>query len=185
MKIVSVVDYEERADWELIAEGAVTLFWRKPQFEKCKNDLRLLDYRMVEIVCTNRKEFAGDLGSGLGWKEQFGYEPWDGNLNALNDGLRYPPFGSTGCLALCFERFDRLVAESPQLADGILDVVELQSRNQLLKGRRLLAIVQTNDGSFSTQNLGGRQARWNRAEWLNVARTPGDGNTDERKSPPD
>ena len=160
----------KRADWELIADGAVTLFWRKALLDNAKGSLRLLDYRLVEVVCTTVDKFASDLGSGLNWMEQFGYEPWTGNLNALNDGLRDPPFGPTGCLALCFERFDRMIAEDPRFANGLLDVVEYQSRNQLLKGRRLLALVQTDDGSFFTKKLGGRAAGWNQAEWMNSTR---------------
>src|SRR6202041_350727 len=104
---------------------------------------------------------TSELGSGLHWMAQFGYEPWTGNLNALNDGLHNPPFEPANCLALCFEGFHRINAEDRQFANGVLDVIEHQSRNQLLLGRRLLALVQTDDGSFSTQSLGERRALWN------------------------
>jgi hypothetical protein len=160
-----------RADWELLAGGAVTLFWRKTLFDAAKAAIRSLDYRLVEVVCTTSDQFTADLGSGLNWRGQFGYEPWTGNLNALNDGLRDPPFGPTGCLALCLEGFHQLVAENASLANGVLEVIEYQSRDQLLLGRRLIALVQTNDGSFSATGLGARGATWNQAEWLNSSRS--------------
>lgn len=160
-----------RADWELIAEGAVTLFWQKERFYEAKASLRSLNYTVVELACTTVEKFTFELSSGLDWIGQFGYEPWTGSLDALNDGLRDPPFGPSGCLALCFERFDLLIAQDAPLANGVLDVVEYQSRDQLLKGRRLLALVQTDDGSFSTPALGGRAAWWNQAEWLNSSRS--------------
>ncbi|KQW71387.1 hypothetical protein ASE17_00330 [Phenylobacterium sp. Root77] len=163
-------DDKLRADWELLAHGAVTLFWRKRLFDDAKEALRALDYRLVEVLCTTSDQFTADVGFGLNWLGQFGYEPWTGNLDALNDGLRDPPFGPTGCLALCLEGFHQLIAENPTLANGVLDVIEYQSRNQLLIGRRLLALVQTNDGSFHAAALGARGATWNQAEWLNSSR---------------
>jgi hypothetical protein len=160
----------QRADWPLISEGAVTLFWRTAVLNDVKDELRRLHYRVVEVSCATVDEFISDLSAGLNWMEQFGYAPWTGNLNALNDGLRDPSFGPANCLALCFEGFHRIDAEDRDLAQAVLDLIESQSRNHLLLGRRLLALVQTDQASFFTPELGGRKARWNGREWLNSAR---------------
>lgn len=163
-------DGDDSTDLEFIAEAAVTLFWRTSLFEDAKQRLRSLNYHTVEITCFTRDQFVVELGDGLEWKRRFGYEPWHGGLDAFDDGLDDPPFSVAGCLALCFERFDRIVAADPQWAVAVLDVIERQSRNHLVHGRRLVALVQTADGSFHTGPLGGAPASWNQAEWLNAKR---------------
>ena len=161
----------ERADWPFIRECAVTLFWRKDLFSKAKTDVRTLGYEVLEVVCDSPDQVIKRISDGLNWSEQFGYEPWTGNLNALDEGLAGAPFPESSCFALCFEGYHQLVDHDRSFAIGLLDVVETQSRNHLVDGRRLIALVQTDDGSFETEKLGGNAARWNWQEWLNAART--------------
>jgi hypothetical protein len=112
--------------------GAVTLFWRQALFDEAKVSLRQLDYTLLEVVCDTTERLVSEMSSGLNWAAQFGYEPWTGNLNALRDGLTEVPFGQSGCLALCFQSFHRVVDQNDAFARGLLDVVEYQSRNHLL-----------------------------------------------------
>jgi len=161
----------ERADWPFIREGAVTLFWRKELFSKAKADVQALGYEALEIACNSPEGVIQRISDGLKWSAQFGYEPWTGNLDALDEGLAGAPFSESGCFALCFEGYHRLVDHDRAFAIGLLDVVETQSRNHLVDGRRLIALVQTDDGSFETQKLGGSAARWNWPEWFDAART--------------
>jgi len=46
------------------------------------------------------------------------------------------------------------------------DRLEYQARNHLVAGRRLVALVQTVDASFSADGLGKRDATWTAAEWM-------------------
>ena len=153
-------------DWQFLADGAVNLFWRKELFDQAKAALTGVGYDLIEIKYRTLDEFCGQLGAALKWKEQFGYEPWTGNLDALNDGLRTVPFPSSKRMAICIEAFHRLVDQQAQMAQGLLDVIEHQARNRLLLGHRLLALVQTDDGAFESTNLGARRAQWNDAEWM-------------------
>ena len=94
----------------------------------------------------------------LKFKEQFGYDEWTGNLDALNDAFRCLDTDPETGLVLCFLRYDLLKAENPQLADGVLDMIERNSRDHLLFGRRLLALVQSDDPRIQFHPLGARAA---------------------------
>jgi len=107
------------------------------------------------------------LSEGLRWHDQFGYAPWTGNLDALNDSLRdQPAFSPCGCLAICIEDFDKLVSVDREFAWKLLDILEYQSRDNLLLGRKLVALIQTNDNRYEADNIGARHAQWNRHERL-------------------
>lgn len=156
----------DRADWELLRHGAITLFWREERFEASKAELGALGYRLLEIACVTPSQFRRAVSEALGW----GDGAWDGNLNALNDGFAAFPFGDCPDVAICLRDFHVIAGEEPAFAHGVLDIIEDWSRNHLLTGRRLLALVQTNDVNFRCEGLGGRSASWNAAEWLNAAR---------------
>ncbi|MBL8555653.1 MAG: hypothetical protein JNL41_15375 [Phenylobacterium sp.] len=160
----------DRADWELLRHGAITLYWRDGRFEAGKADLRALGYRLIEITCATPGQFRRAISDALEWTARFGDEPWDGNLNALNDGFSRFPFGDDADVALCLRDFHVIAGQQPEFAHGVLDIVEDWSRNHLLTGHRLLALVQTSDLNFRCEGLGGRSASWNAAEWLNRAR---------------
>ena len=164
---------ERSADWPFLREGAVTLFWRKELFESARRQLLAAQYDLFVVSCLKMQEFRGRMSEALRWTEQFGYEPWTGNLDALNDGFRTVPFGPSRKFGLCLEDFDALVRSDARLAQGVLDIIEYNARDHLLSGCRLLALVQTNDPDYDAQNLGARHANWNRDEWLISARTIG------------
>jgi hypothetical protein len=156
----------DEPDWQFLADGAVNLFWRKEIFNEAKDALRRIGYLLIEIEYRTLEEFCNELGAALKWREQFGYEPWTGNLDALNDGLRTPPFPLSRQMAICIERFHRFVDQQAPMAHGLLDVIEYQARNQLLVGNKLLALVQMDNSAFESEKLGARHANWNDAEWM-------------------
>lgn len=81
----------ERADWPLLQNGAVNLFHKKSVFEETAKQLTDLGYHVAHIRCKTPEEFKTDISTELDWDGQFGYKDWDGNLDALNDGLSSPP----------------------------------------------------------------------------------------------
>jgi hypothetical protein len=159
----------DRLDWKLMQNGAVTLYFQTAILEEDLVWLREHGYQIESIDCRDLAEFQHQMSRVLGFKEQFGYDEWTGNLDALNDAfcLEIDPEGG---LVLCFRRYDLLKAASPDLAQGVLDIIESNSRNQLLFGRRLLALVQSDDPRIHFGPLGTRAAGWNRREWLNKNR---------------
>lgn len=106
------------------------------------------------------------MSSVLKWQELFGYESWSGNLNALNDGMRYYPFGPSRRSALVLTGFHHLVAVDSERAQIILDIIERAARDHLLEAKLLITLVQTDDPGYSCSDLGGRGASWNNREWL-------------------
>jgi hypothetical protein len=128
------------------------------------------NYRVLRIKYASLEGFYRDVSDALRWKEQFGYDRWNGNLNALNDGFGAEPFDSANDSAFCIEDFDLLVAKDRRMGEAILDIIANQSRSYLLFGKRLIGLVQTADAKYQTEKVGGSAAHWNRAEWLNSAR---------------
>ncbi|WP_337185549.1 hypothetical protein [Phenylobacterium sp.] len=162
-----------RADWPFLKDGPVTLFWRPALFDAAKADLRALGYLLPEITCRSEEQFILALSEALGWKALFGYEPWTGNLNALDDAFWSWGFGEARDVALCLGDFHVLAREGRgEFAGCLLDIIARAHRRYLLRGRRLLALVQTNDATYSCDGLGATDAHWNDREWLNVRRGP-------------
>lgn len=80
-----------------------------------------LDYEIWEVSCGAQvPSFESQMSSALKWQEQFGYDPWTGNLDALNDGMRYYPFGPSGRSALVLAGFHRAMTRaSPPAPKGL------------------------------------------------------------------
>lgn len=157
---------QQRADWELLRHGAVTLFWRRDRLGDAVRQLRELGYRIIPLNCRSWEAFRTGVSEALRWYEQFGYAPWDGNYNALQDALYTSPLKPGKDVALVLEGFHRLVAEERELAVGFLDLIERHSRHHLLEGSRLVALVQTDDANCRFDGLGARDAQWNFREWF-------------------
>ena len=157
----------QRPDWALLQNGAVNLFRRETHLLKAEAALRSVGYQLGQLAYQNDMEaFYDQVSSLLNWREQFGHDRWTGNLNALNDGFRYYPFGSAGRAALTLRGFHRLVADDSKLAHHLLDIIESSARNHLLQGRLLVALIQTDDPHYDSGPIGSRSASWNNAEWL-------------------
>ncbi|HEX7693257.1 MAG TPA: hypothetical protein VF409_02135 [Sphingomonas sp.] len=91
----------KRADWPLLQDGAVNLFRRIDIFEETQGALAVLGYDVLAVDCRSGwSAFQDQISLVLRWQEQFGYAGWNGNLNALNDALRYFPFGPSKRSAL-------------------------------------------------------------------------------------
>ncbi len=155
-----------RADWPFLQDGPINLFWSDSHFAAAKDDLTALGYLLIEASCQTDEHLHVEISAGLRWSDQFGYAPWTGNLDALHDAFFGLP-SSLGDLAICLEHFHEMVARDPTHAVGLLDVLAGGSWQHLLRGRRLIVLVQTNDAKFQTERLGGTPANWNDAEFLN------------------
>jgi hypothetical protein len=161
----------QRADWPLVQNGAVNLFWKPAVLADAVDDLRKLRYRIAEVsCCSGRPVFYGQVSEALHWKERFGYHPWSGNLDALNDGFREYPFGPTGRSALVLNSFHSLAKDGKDFAHQVLDIIESAARDHLLTGKILICLVQTNDNGYECPDIGCRRANWNRQEWLRSKR---------------
>ncbi|RYG94777.1 MAG: hypothetical protein EON58_15530 [Alphaproteobacteria bacterium] len=163
-------DYD-RADWPLLQNGAVHLFWSQEVLAQTRSQLAEIGYEQSEIVFGSKVPgFQTQISKALKWEEQFGYGGWTGNLNALEDGMRYFPFGPSGRSCLVFLNFHQFASKSPQTAHQVLDIIECAARDHLLSGKLLLALVQTNDNHYECAPVGSRQVGLNPREWTNINR---------------
>jgi hypothetical protein len=162
-------DNWDQLDWRLMQNGAITLYFQMAILEADLAWLRTHGYHIETIDCQDLAAFRRQMSLALRFKEQFGYDAWTGNLDALNDAFSLEIAPETG-LVFCFLRYDLLKAASPELAEGVLDIIEWNSRDHLLLGRRLLALVQSDDPRIQFGPLGARSANWNEREWLNKNR---------------
>jgi hypothetical protein len=163
-------DDTDRLDWQLLQNGAVTLYWRRELFDRDISWLRDHGYSAHIIDCADIARFHAQMTRVLRFKENYGYEPWTGNLDALRDAFSDLVFDSVTGIAFCFTRIDLLAAADRDLARTTLDIIESQSRDYLLFGHRFLAFAQTDDPAIELGSIGARRANWNRSEWLNANR---------------
>lgn len=161
----------QRLDYRLLQNGAVSLFWAPAILEETQQELSRLGYDLLEVSCLpGASSFERQMSDALRWEDQFGYAPWNGNLDALNDGLGYFPFGPSGKAALTLRGFHALVSRDAEFAWHILDLIEANARYRLLEGKILIALVQTDDNRFTCPPIGGRSPRWSGAEWTDRER---------------
>jgi len=164
------IEDADRLDFELMRDGAVKLFCQCSILNSHLEWLTAQGYRVVSIDCRDKEPFFLQMSAAFEFKKNFGYEDWDGNLDALNDAFRHLDFESVTGLVLHFQAYDLLARADSRLAQGVLDLIECHSRENLLLGRRLLSLVQSNDPKLYFSPVGGRNVLWNRLEWLDSSR---------------
>jgi len=153
-------------EWQLLQNGAVNLYKKVSIFEEDCKELIKLGYNVCEIDCSSISNFITDITHALNWEGQFGYSPWNGNLNALNDAMRATSLGNQGKFSLACRKFHKLVEADELLAMKFLHYLELNSRGHLLEGCLFVGLIQTENPYFDTEPLGGSSANWNNREWL-------------------
>lgn len=160
----------DRADWPLLQNGAVNLFWKVEVFDATLDQLKTIDYTILKFDFTTPEQFKSDLSIAFNWQEHFGYPKWNGNLDALSDGFRYGPFYLSDKIVIAIQNFDILVKQDVNLSFHLLDMIERHSRDYLLFGKRLIGVIQTNDPKYECASIGTTGAQWNFKERLNSSR---------------
>jgi hypothetical protein len=160
----------DRLDWTLLQNGAISLDWQRSLFDRDVQWLEDHKYVINLIDCSDIDGFRSRMTCVLRFKENYGYEPWGGNLDALNDAFGDLDFDAAEGIAFCFTRIDLLAAGDPDLVQTVLDLIESHSSNYLLFGCRLLALVQSDDGKIRFDSVGARRVNWNCQERLNARR---------------
>lgn len=158
----------QRLDWELLQNGAVTLYFRPEVLAEDIEWLKRHDYRVDIFDCSawiDESEMHEALRCGLEFPDYYG-----SNLSALNDCMNDIEIPEEGGRVLVFNRYDLFAAKLPDVARSVLDIMEIMARRQLLFGRRLIALVQSDDPEISFELVGGRSGMWNIREFLNTSR---------------
>lgn len=156
----------QRLDLSLLKNGAVHLYHRASILEEDVEWLRGHGYRLDSFDCSGwdtEQAMHEELSSRLGFPDYYGK-----NLDALNDCLSevHVPDGRV----LVFHRYDVFTANVQKVAWHVLDIIDRNAWLHLLFGRRLLALVQSENPRIEFPLIGSRPAMWNPREWLNKSR---------------
>jgi RNAse (barnase) inhibitor barstar len=162
-----VVD-AQRIDFRILQNGSSALYFRPKLLADDVAWLRANAYVVRTFDCTSWVDSAAmhdALATNLGFPDYYGR-----NLDALNDCLSDLEIPDDGGLALVLTRFDAFASTHRDVAQAVLDIIATQSRGFLLFGRRLFAMIQSDDPAIRFDPVGATPVGWNPKEWLNASR---------------
>jgi RNAse (barnase) inhibitor barstar len=163
----------ERLDWRLLERGAVALYYKSSVLSQDLAWFRQQSYVVHELnasTWTSPAEFHADVQKTLGFPAHY-----TKNLASWVDCIAEIAVPDESGMAIVFRRYDVFAKAQPQLAQTILDSLETTSRRFLLTGRRLLALVQSDDPRIRFERVGAMPVTWNPREWLDADRGIGGG----------
>jgi RNAse (barnase) inhibitor barstar len=158
----------QRVDWRLLQNGAITLYYRPALLDEDIGWLQRHGYRVHQFDCSGWESdaaFHDAVSEALGFPGYYGR-----NIHAFNDCLCDIEVPDEGGCALVFRRYDHFASAEPEFAQAVLEDIQGNSRRLALWGKRLLAILQSDDPCLSFQPVGACSVMWNHREWLNAAR---------------
>ncbi len=151
-------------DWHILRDGGISLYLRSAYLEE---DVEWLHSRGYEIKEFDSGTWICEAAMHDALAFHLSFPPYYGkNLDALNDcmseDLAVPLKGG---LVLVLKHFNRFAAVS-DIARTVLRIFATASRCHMLSGRRLIALIQSDDPRLSFDGLGAVHATWNSREWL-------------------
>lgn len=149
-------------DWRILQLGAVSLYWRQDLLDEHIAWLQEHGYDVHSFdAAAWQNEMAAlvEIGRNLDFPDYYGR-----NLDALNECLGDIEIPEDGGVALVFRGFDAFYRTDPRTAWVLLDIIESNSRDFLLFGHRLIALVQSDDWQFRIESVGARSVLWNPME---------------------
>ena len=158
----------ERLDWKLLEHGAVTLYHKGSVLSTDVAWLRQHGYAIHELDASSWREpadFHADAKRALGFPAYYA-----SNLASWIDCLAELPVPDDSGAAIVIRRYDTFAKVQPHLAQTILDSIESTSRRFLLTGRRLLALIQSDDPRIRFERVGAVPVTWNAREWTDADR---------------
>jgi RNAse (barnase) inhibitor barstar len=165
----------QRLDWKLLERGAIALYHKGTVLAQDIAWFRQSGYTVRELDGSRwaaPTDFHSDVQRTLNFPDYYGK-----NLASWVDCLSELPVPDESGTLLVFRRYDAFAHTQPQLAQTILDSIESTSRRFLLTGRRLIALVQSDDPRLRFERVGALPVTWNPREWnegdRGMARTDG------------
>jgi hypothetical protein len=158
----------ERLDWRLLERGAIALYHKGGVLSHDIAWFRQNGYVIHELDGARWSapgDFHSDVKRGMNFPDYYGM-----NLASWVDCLAELPVPDAGGTLLVFRRYDAFARAQPALAQTILDSIESTSRRFLLTGRRLAALVQSDDPRIRFERVGAMPVTWNPREWTDADR---------------
>jgi RNAse (barnase) inhibitor barstar len=161
----------QRLDWKLLERSEIALYHKGTVLSQDVAWFRQNGYGIHELdgaSWTTPADFHADAQRALKFPEYYGK-----NLASWVDCVAELPVPDEGGTLIVFRRFDVFAHAQPQLAQTILDSIESTSRRFLLTGRRLVALVQSDDPRIRFERVGALPVTWNPREWTEADRGMG------------
>lgn len=161
----------QRLDWRLLERGAIALYYKSSVLSADLGWFRQAKYVVHEmngVAWDTPAAFHADVQRSLGFPDYYSK-----NLASWIDCLAELPVPDESGTVLVFRRYDVFAKAQPQLAQTILDSIECTARRLLLTGRRLLALVQSDDPRIRFERVGAVPVTWNPREWVDSERIGG------------
>ncbi len=161
---LNAVDIWDRLDYQLLQNGAVSLYFSEEILQEDCQWLKTHEYKVRGLDASNwlREDvFHADVKRVLGFPDYYG-----NNMNAFNDCLSELDINSEGGYAIALVHFDKFFIALPDRAKAVLDIIETNSRRFLITGQRLLALVQTDNPRAYYEHVGCITPSWNPRERL-------------------
>lgn len=158
----------ERLDVQLLQSSAVTLYHKHTLLAQDVSYLQQFGYRVYALDAALWKgavDFHAEAKRVLVFPEYY-----SANLASWIDCLGEIDVPEEGGVVIQFKHFDAFARTDPQFAHTLLDSIESASRRFLLGGRRLLALVQSDDPRIRFERIGAVPVNWNPREWLDADR---------------
>jgi Barstar (barnase inhibitor) len=169
-------DHEQDLAYQLMLNSVVHLFWRPALFDEAGAWLTEHGYRLVRLDASgwdSAEAMHEAMAAALDFPDHYGR-----NLDALHDCLTdvlqyddWTPPDATG-FVFAFTGYETFAQACPEVAHAVLDIIAGHSREAMLTGRRVFALVQTADPDFRMGPVGAMPVLWNHIEWLDANRHP-------------
>ena len=158
----------ERLDVRLLQSGAVALYHKHAVLSLDLAWFQQAGYRVHTLDAASWKsaaDFHAEAKRELTLPDYYG-----ANLASWVDCIGDLDVPAEGGVVLQFRHFDTFARLDPQFAHTLLDSIESTSRRFLVLGRRLLALVQSDDPRIRFERVGAMPVNWNPREWLEADR---------------
>jgi hypothetical protein len=169
-------DENNTLDWKILLDGSISLYRNHKYLDDDLQWLQLHGYSVYGIDC---KTWTSDDSMHESLEEALSFPAYYGrNFDALRDCLEDIEVPSEGGLAIVLDSYDVYAGGAgstgkkleTHTARTVLDIFARTSRYFLLRGRRFITLVQSDNPSMQFENLGGVSTHWNKREWLNKDR---------------
>lgn len=157
-------------DERMLLSGSVALYHDRVVLDEDASHLRGLGYR-VYVLDASHWLTTGAFHSGIRLMLEIRGK-YTENLDGFSEGLTRIELSERGRAALVFLHFDVFARQCRMLAQQVLDVIATQSRNFLVDGRRVVALVQSDSPTLEIEPVGATPVLWNEREWSLTIRKP-------------
>jgi RNAse (barnase) inhibitor barstar len=155
-------------EYSLLQKGSITLFYKDSVLEETIELLKDKKYVIKKLNCSKLDSeliFHEEVAKVLEFSSYYGE-----NLDAFNDCISTLDIPFFSGYVIVFTQFNLFSNLFPKMAWSVLGILERNSRDNLLFGKRLFTLIQSDEPNIHFEPLGAQLINWNQKEWFNKDR---------------